>query len=423
MNELKVIGITHHEADLKTRGHFTLQQEERTSLYLQLREYFNINEALILSTCNRTEIYYVHPKNLGEELIKLLCSLKGLSGAAYRGFFQVTDTGEESLSHLFRVAIGLESQVLGDIQIFGQVKQAYQEATDLGMCQTFLHRALHLLFHTHKKICLKTSFKEGAASVSYNAVNLLRKELLANENAEILVLGAGKMGIDVCKNLNMLGFHRITIANRTLKKAEDLQKELPVQVVPYTDVFQSLGQFDIVISTVGSANPAFQAKDLASIKTRKPFACLDLSAPQSFDNGFLDGFSGKYYNLDQISNLTKDTLDLRKNEISKVEKLIAQSLAEFSEWAETQLYTQHIKQFKETLNELRKKVIAEHLNRAQPESLALAMEISKSMIDQIVKLPAVMLRQTCEREKATELSETLNLLFNLEYHHFTNHKQ
>ncbi|MDN3669143.1 glutamyl-tRNA reductase [Echinicola jeungdonensis] len=423
MNELKIVKITHKEADIKARGLFTLPHEERSAFYLQLRDYFNVQEALIISTCNRTEIYYVHPEKLDQKIIKLLCALKGLQAAEYQHFFSAISDGQQTLKHLYRVAIGLESQVLGDIQIFGQVKQAYQESNDLGMCQTLMHRALHTLFFTHKQVCQETEFKNGAVSVSYSAVKLIKKKKLGGENPNILVVGAGKMGADVCKNLNMLGFRQISLTNRTLQKALDLKAELSMEVIPFHEFIGILDQFDIVISTIESPKPIFTSPILDKVSKKKPLACLDLSAPQSFENGFLNRFSGQYFNLDQIGQYSEDTLQQRQKEIPKVEKLILQSIADLSQWVEEYHFTRQIKQFKSTLDQLRKRAMAAHLKKLDPDYHEHMEEFSKSLIDLIVKLPAVQLRQVCERDRAHELSETLNHLFNLEHHQFTNHKQ
>ncbi len=422
MNELKMVKITHKEADITARGLFTLPHEERSAFYLQLRDYFNVQEALIISTCNRTEIYYVHSEKLDQKIIKLLCASKGFQAADYQHFFSAISNGKQALLHLYRVGIGLESQVLGDIQIFGQVKQAYQEANDMGMCQTLMHRTLHKLFYTHKQVCQETGFKNGAASVSYSAVKLIRKEKLGGENPKILVVGAGKMGADVCRNLNMLEFQQVSLTNRTLQKALEIKDELPLQIIPFPKFLGILDQFDIIISTIETTRPLFTSKNLNGISKKKHLACLDLSAPQSFDHGFLKRFEGQYFNLDQIGQYTEETLQQRQNEIPKVERLIGQSIVDLNQWVDEYQFTRQIKQFKITLDRLRKRAMAEHLKKLDPDYHELIEEFSKTLIDQIVKLPAVQLRQVCERDRAHQLSETLNHLFNLEFHQFTNHK-
>lgn len=422
MNTLKSICITHQQAEIHIRGLFTLGQSERTALYLQLRDCLDIHEALILSTCNRTEIYYLHQEDRSGEIMKLLGVIKGIQMEDFKCYFQTTPESTASLRHLYRVAMGLESQVLGDIQIFGQVKQAYQEATDLGMAHTALHRAMHTLFYTHKQVCQETKIKEGAASLSYCTVKLLKERQLAHSQSRILVAGAGKMGTDICKNLRLLGFQKVTVTNRTWEKSMELRRSLGMQVLPFHQIFSSLGQFDVVISTIGALKPLFTAKAVQEDAQSHVLVCLDLCAPRSFADDFLEKYACRYFNIDQVAGASKDTLIQRKKEIPKVEAMVEAALEDFQDWTQTYACTRQLSQFKATLDALRQRTIAAHLKKIDQTQLNLIEEISKSLVDRIVKLPAVQLRQQCERDRAEELSHTLNQLFDPHYQSVTNQK-
>lgn len=173
-NQLKVISISYKTAPLAVREALALSEQEAQMLLGQLKEYMGVQEALILSTCNRTEIYYVSEQDQSPDLIKLLGILKGQEEMmSYQGLFKVIQCPHQALQHLFYVAMGLESQVVGDMQISNQVKNAYQWSADMQMAGPFLHRLMHTIFFTNKRVVQETAYRDGAASTSYAAVELL----------------------------------------------------------------------------------------------------------------------------------------------------------------------------------------------------------------------------------------------------------
>ncbi|MFY0650855.1 MAG: glutamyl-tRNA reductase [Cyclobacteriaceae bacterium] len=419
MKGLKNLRITHQKANVDIRGKFSLTTEERLLLYSQFKEYFSISEALILSTCNRTELYYVHIADLSEKLIKLLCSIKGVKSEDYLGYFTHETSDQASLNHLFRVAMGLESQVLGDNEIFGQIKKSYQESTETGMSGTLMHRALHHLFFTHKKVCQESGIKDGAASVSYNVTNLLIEKNVDPTTAKLLVVGAGKMGSDVCRHLTKKGFSNLNITNRTLEKSLRLHLEIGVNVISFDDIFSQLEQYDVIISAVSMPSPLFSG----FFSKKKKYLAIDLCSPASFNSYFIKNFTSDYFDIDAIGKMTADTLENRKQFIPQVESIIASELDVLGEWVETHDNTREIKRFKETLEALRKRSIAKYIKNADDEQRNMIDELSSSIIHKIVKLPALQLKQACERDRADQLGQTLNELFNLEYQPLYNLKQ
>ncbi|WP_258105724.1 glutamyl-tRNA reductase [Marinoscillum sp. MHG1-6] len=413
MSELKYIGIDYKKADVNVRGLFALNPAERANMYIQLKEYFGLQEALILSTCNRTEVYYVHKKDIGEQIVALLVSIKGLVASDYLPYFHLNTDGTEAITHLFRMAIGLESQVLGDIQIFGQVKQAYQEAADADMAEATLHRALHTLFYTHKQVCQETAFKTGAASTSYNAVKILKENDIAS-GASVLVVGAGKIGSDVCKNLTDLGFSNVTVTNRTQQRADSLAKELNLKTTPYKTLYHQLTDYSVIIGAAGSDEPIFKEK-LTGDKSNTRFFILDLCAPNSFSDLFIMHHGAQYYNIDRIGSLQEETIMTRSLEVPKVEQIIEATIREWKEWVEEYGQTREIKKFKKTLDEIRQQCLAEYMKKTDEAHHGLIEQVAESLINKIVKIPAVQIKTACQRDRAEELGSILNELFNLEY--------
>ncbi len=413
---LRIVGISFEKADLNTRGLFTLSEAETYSFYDTLHDLLNINESFILSTCNRTEIYYCANDNYDAEIIKLLCIHKGIfnHGQFLASFDSYAD--DLAIKHLFGVSVGLKSQVLGDQQIIGQLKQAYQLACDYERVGPYLHRVLHAAFATNKMVCQDTQFKQGAASVSYNAVKVLQAYELAGKTAKILVIGAGEMGTDVCSYLHKRDFGNVTITNRTAHKAAELACAYSYNVIPYEDHYTALNQFDVIISTIDVQSPLYNPDNIPAGPT---FNLLDLSTHPSFSAAITKNLN-HYFNLDDISLLVGEALEARKNEIPKVSNIIDKALKEFKQWQNDTRFSPIVKEFQKALNELSKKAVQPYLKEIDTKYHALIDDLTESVVQKIVKLPAIQLRIACQRGDVETLSEPLRQLFNLD---ITNEQQ
>ncbi|MBY0425737.1 MAG: glutamyl-tRNA reductase, partial [Cytophagales bacterium] len=212
VHSFKAISLSYKNASLAIREKVALSGDQAGQLLIMLKEYLDLQEAMVVSTCNRTEVYYSSEKSLGEEIVHLISVIKADESikSANSNFTYINDNAK-AVNHLFRVAIGLESQVVGDLQITGQLKNAYQTSADAGMAGMFLHRLMHSIFFTNKRVVQESNFRDGAASIAYAAVELIDELTLSNKNAQILVLGLGEIGVDVCKNLVDAGFKNIRL--------------------------------------------------------------------------------------------------------------------------------------------------------------------------------------------------------------------
>ncbi len=196
-NQFWAISLSHTNTPLHVRETFALNQEQLKAFSLKIKDLFVISDLLIISTCNRTEIYYTSETELSVEMIKAIAAEKGLiDHTLYLPFFEI-HKNIDAVKRLFNVATGLHSKVVGDLQIANQVKEAYQSTADLDLAGPFLHRLMHTIFYTNKRIAQETSFRDGAASVTYVAVTLA-EDLTANiANPKVLFLGLGEIGTDV----------------------------------------------------------------------------------------------------------------------------------------------------------------------------------------------------------------------------------
>ena len=362
---------------------------------------------MVLSTCNRTEIFYMHDRLLDSSLIKLLGTYQGVGLGEYTDYFDHYE-GYSALLHLFRVGVGLDSQVLGDIQIFGQVKQAYQLSVDADMAGPYLHRLLHTLFFAHKRVSQETSFKDGAASVSYNTVKLVAQH--ASIDASILVIGAGQMGTHVCRHLAKRGYRRVSITNRTEEKAHAVANDCRYQQIPFHYHRKLLPTFDIVISTVSAHCPLYAGSDFAPSTTK---AVIDLSSPRSVAPGG-ESTGIKLFNIDDISAMTQATLARRGAEVPKVEQIVSEAIEEFDSWVAETAFSPSIQKFKARLEELRQQSLAAYEKRTDPADYQVADEVSKALLQKIVRLPVLQLKSACQRGEADRLVNLLDELFRLE---------
>ncbi|MBU1819963.1 MAG: glutamyl-tRNA reductase, partial [Bacteroidetes bacterium] len=186
-NQFKSVSISFRTAPLEIREQIALNEEEAKALMLRIKDFFEVSDVLVVSTCNRTEIYYTSPRDMNSDFTTLLLIHKGLTDTEqYTPYFEQYTEGGDAVRHLFEVATGLHSQVVGDMQIPNQIKQAYQWSADLNMAGPFLHRLMHTIFFANKRVAQETSFRDGAASASYAAVELVDSLTI---DPKILVVG------------------------------------------------------------------------------------------------------------------------------------------------------------------------------------------------------------------------------------------
>lgn len=409
----KAITISHKKASLQLRGQIALNEEESKALMLKIREAFEVSEVLVLSTCNRTEVYYVSENNLGEEIIRLIASQKILSSNEILQYFEIIDDHDEAIRYLFEVSMGLHSQVVGDLQIPNQVKHAYQWAADVQMAGPFLHRLLHSIFFTNKKIVQETTFRDGAASTSYAIVEVMETFLPLLSNPKVLVVGLGEIGEDVCRTLADKGYKNITITNRTLEKAQKLANELGFEVADYQLVNQNILEADIIISSVRCESPII-TKETLKDKTLAVKYLIDLSVPNSIATDIEDVTGVVSYDLDEIQCRANEAIQRRMEAIPQVLSIISDAIGEFNNWSQEMIVSPTIQKLKGALEQIRKEEMARFVKDLSAEEVEKMDKITSSMMQKIIKLPVIQLKAACKRGEAETLIDVLNDLFNLE---------
>ena len=409
----KAITISHKKAPLNVRGQIALNEDESKALMLKMREVFDLSEVLVLSTCNRTEVYYCSEIDLGKDIIRLIASQKILDSTTILSYFEIIADHDEAVRYLFEVSMGLHSQVVGDLQIPNQVKHAYQWTADVQMAGPFLHRLLHTIFFANKKIVQETSFRDGAASTSYATVELMETFLPMLNNPKILVVGLGELGEDVCRTLASKGYKNITVTNRTTEKAENLAKELNFEIADYQLVTENILSSDVVISSIRCDSP-FLTKATLQDKTPAVKYLIDLSVPNSIAADIEDVAGIIAYNLDEIQSRANAALQRRMEAIPQVLSIINDAIGEFGNWSQEMIVSPTIQKLKGVLEQIRKEEMARFVKELSAEETEKMERITTSMMQKIIKLPVIQLKAACKRGEAETLIDVLNDLFNLE---------
>lgn len=323
-----VVGINYKNADTSLRGKYAVQDEQYEEI-LRAAAAENINEVFVLSTCNRTEIYGCVPKM--EQLEDLIC--RHTSGAeSYFSEHAYRKSGRDAIAHIFNVAAGLDSQILGDYEIVGQLKRAIAFAEEHDRIGLFTDRLFKNVLQSCRAIRAKTNLSSGTVSVAYAAVLFLQEQLETTSKANILVVGLGKIGRNACKNL-LAAFPgcSITLINRTEEKAAALAKELgeSVSVIPFNQLGQAVQGSEVIIVATNAASPVLTEKDFPG-RTQK--ILIDLSVPNNIDPALGLQENIILANVDDLSKINDRTLKRREAEIPAAKAFITQYIHQFAEW-------------------------------------------------------------------------------------------
>ena len=414
-NNFKFVGLSYKKTSLDLRERVSLNEFECQAVLKHIKEFTDATDVLVLSTCNRTEVYYSSATDYSEDIIKLIGIQKGLDNLNdLKEHFDSINDQALAVERLFRVAIGLEAQVVGDMQITNQVKNAYQWTADIDLAGPFLHRLLHTIFFTNKRVVQETPFRDGAASVSYAAVELIQELAAGFEKPKLAVIGVGEMGTDVCKNLVGSSIEDITIINRTYAKAEALASECGFKSVTYDGMWDIIQEADIVLSSVSAPEPIISKEKVNALNILSHKFFIDIAVPRSVAKDVEQVTGVLAYDIDKIQNKATEALNKRLNAIPQVEQIVKESIKEFSEWNKEMVVSPTIQKLKSALEDIRKNEISRYVKQLSEEESEKVEMITKNIMQKIIKLPVLQLKAACKRGEAETLIDVLNDLFNLE---------
>lgn len=341
-----VAGINYKKSDASVRGQFAINNEQYTQLLLKASEQ-GLDEIFVLSTCNRTEIYGF--AYCSHQLVELLCSVTNGNPQIFKRSAYIKN-GMDAIEHVFNVGAGLDSQILGDYEIVGQLKNAVRFSKERGFIGAFTERLINSVLQSSKLIKNHTELSGGTVSVSFAAVQYIRNAVANLSSKNILLLGVGKIGRNTCKNLvDYLNTGKITLINRTPEKAENLASELGLKSAPLQNLELEIQKADIILVATNSPAATILKEHLEGGKEK---LIIDLSIPYNVEEEAQQLPNVRIINVDELSKMKDETLKMRLAEVPKAKAIITELMEEFEEWVEMRRHVPMLKNLKLKLKEL-----------------------------------------------------------------------
>ncbi|GAB3231148.1 glutamyl-tRNA reductase [Hymenobacter seoulensis] len=416
LHPFKAVSLSFKKAPLEIRELIALDEAACRRFLNTLRHELDLTDLLVLSTCNRTEIYYSAERDQSPAIIEALGQLKNLPEVTdYFPYFDILDRHSDAVRHLFEVAMGLDAQVVGDLQISNQVKQAYQWSADADAAGPFLHRLLHTVFFTNKRVQQETSFRDGAASTSYAALELVEELTADVANPRVLVVGLGEIGADVCRHFgDSKVFQDVTICNRTRSKAAELAQECNLKVLDFEDLVQGMKEADVIISSIARDEPFFTHDMVERLDVLSYKFFIDLSVPRSIASDVEQVPGVLVYNIDAIHSKASAALERRLAAVPQVRAIIEESLVGLQDWTKEMMVSPTIQKLKNALEQIRLEEMDRFQKKMSPEEAKRMDDITRSLMQKVLKQPVLQLKAACKRGEADQLIDVLTDLFDLE---------
>lgn len=340
------IGMNHQGTNTEIRSRFAIGNEAYAGI-LNAAAAYGVSALFVISTCNRTEVYGIAKDS--ELLMALICQYTEGSVGEFKQYAYCKER-TAAVQHLFNVAAGIDSQILGDYEIVGQLKTAFSFAKEQGKTNAFLDRLFNTVLQSSRAIRSQTDLSSGTVSVAYAAVQFLKEHIPDLPERKVLVIGVGDIGRNTCKNLiQEIGVKDIAVVNRTEEKAIAFAQELGIQKVDFAELKQAIHQFEIIIVATNAAKPIVTTEQVQHLEFK---TIIDLSIPNNVDTALRDYPHITLANVDDLSRINDATLQRRQEEVPKAKALISYYIHEFAEWYLMRQNVPVLKVAKEKIKEL-----------------------------------------------------------------------
>lgn len=415
------IGLNHETAPVELRE--CLAREEMTMLKAleSIRKIPIIREGLFLSTCNRVEALCIteRPEEARRAMIELMARLGSIPEQELsRVSYAYEDM--EAVGHVFRVASSLDSMVVGEPQILGQIKEAYYQATKEKTSGVILNRIMHRAFHAAKRVRTETGISDAAVSISYAAVELARKIFYELEDKKILLIGAGEMAELAAKHLLRQGCGSIRIANRTFERALELAGEFGGEAVSFEEIGAQVLEVDIVITSTASREVVIE-HDLVKKNLRKrrnrPLFFIDIAVPRDVDPRVNTLGNVYVYDIDDLKSVTELNKAQRRQEAVKAERIIQEEVLKFEKWLKTLAVVPTIISLREKTEDIRRTELGKSLGGLRgltPDQMKAVEVLTVSITEKIINDPIVVLKRKAERTTRDHYIDTVRTLFRMD---------
>ena len=418
--ELFCVGLNHETSPLEVRDALVLNEEEVGRAIQALRERAGAREALVISTCNRTEVYArgAAVEDPLQFVVSLLREIKGMDLTGPAGRYLYTYREPESVRHLFRVACGLDSQVLGEPQITGQVKDALALAERMGGSGPVIERLLDAALRCSKRARSETGIGRGPVSSAYAAVSLAAKVLGSLEDKHVLLIGAGEMaGLAAC-HLTEAGVSHFMLANRSRERAEALAQPIQGRVVSLEAIPVVLPGADIVVSATSSPGTIVheaEVRNAMKIRRNQPLLFLDLAVPRDIDPAVAKLPNVFLHDLDALGALVAQSLAQRRAEIPRVEAIIEEELGRFLRWHRSLALRPTVTAFRGHFDRIAREELDRHRGRFRPEDHAALEALVHAIVQKLLHRPTTRLHRDDETDaKGIARVDAIRDLFGIE---------
>jgi len=417
---LLAVSINHKTAPINLREALYLSENEVRELIEEVKsKYFT--EGLLISTCNRTEIYGIPiNKDITHlHLQKIITESKNSTTTSADNF--QTFISRDSLSHLFSVIAGIDSMLIGDNQVFKQVKDSFKIAEEMQFAGFLMRRVFDSALKVGKRAISETAITEGAVTVSYAAVQLIGKIFSNLNNKSALIVGTGETGEIAAKNLRDRGIGRLALTNRSFEKAEKLAADLNTAVFPFDTFKDHIHKFDIVISATSAEGIVITRSDVEAAMKKRNFASMvlmDIAVPRDIDPASKEINYVFYHDIDSLNIIVEQNVAKRRDEIPKVKKIIEEELNSFFEWYNSLQSAPTIKNLRAHFDAIRAEEVEKNINKFSSEDREKLEIVTKRIINKILHHPIVELKKTNETgtgaEEATTKMGIIRSLFGID---------
>jgi len=418
--ELLVVGLNHNTAPIEIRECLAFPEDKMAEAVSKVHALSSLKENMILSTCNRVEVFAAtrETEKAIHDLKEFLSQYHGISLKEFEKslYFHI---GEEAVRHIFRVASSLDSMVVGEPQILGQIKDAYDISQQAKTSGLILHRLLHRAFHVAKRVRTETKIGNSAVSVSFVAVELAKKIFDTLEKKTVLLIGAGEMSELAAQHLVSGGIEKVLVANRTYERAVTLSQQFKGEAIPFEEMSQGLRKADIVISATDAPQYLIRHDQVSKVmkdRRQKPIFFIDIADPRDIEPKVGDIENVYLYNIDDLQKVVNDNIQDRKKEAARAENIVQDEVIKFVNWYRSLDVTPTIVALREKFEEIRKKELEKtfslHPNFSDKEKKSLEA-MTSAIINKILHEPLTILKRKDEGLMVDLYLDAIRAIFQL----------
>ena len=418
--ELLVVGLNHKTAPIEIRECLAFPKDKMEEALSKIQSLPSLKENIILSTCNRVEVYAAtrETEKAIHELKEFLSQYHGIPLKEFEKslYFHI---GEEAVRHIFRVASSLDSMVVGEPQILGQIKDAYDISQQTKTSGLILHRLLHRAFHVAKRVRTETKIGNNAVSVSFVAVELAKKIFDTLERKTVLLIGAGEMSELAAQHLVSGGIEKVLVTNRTYERAVNLSQQFKGEAIPFEEMSQGLRKADIVISATDAPQYLIRHDQVSRVmkdRRQKPIFFIDIADPRDIEPKVGDIENVYLYNIDDLQQVANENVQGREKEAQNAEAIVREEVAKFVHWYRSLDITPTIVALRKKFDEIRRKELQKtlslHPNLSEKERKSLEA-LTSAIINKILHEPFILLKRNPENGASELYLDTLQTLFGL----------